>query len=687
MMLQAQKKSSFSFDNNKLIGDSQNNLTNSEILNSDLLFREFDNNLLDLKPFVVNTISVVNPENDSTNVLLELSEEVSFIKDTSAVNNNFSNTDYGFVESIYSSNTDTSFFNNDDVFNFIVDDASLATAQAINSAHIDYFQGTLEADSFTHSLGQGNETVVISGNGNIDYGDGYQDLLNLSEISIDRVSNHSFAEIDGGGTIFNSGQGDRVFDFLTLDNGDTILFEGIDRIVFSDYEYDLTVDPNDTGFEDQWNLHMMGVQNAWRFTTGSDSVLVGVQDSGLGMFEGDFHPDLRNTIHYSDNVADELYREAKDSGSGPKNSSHGTAVQGIIAAATDNGTGVAGINWNSDVFNIDVLDANSGDYSPAEATQAMINHANSQGQNLVINMSLGSSSFGENHHLELESIVANNPNTLLVIAAGNDGHLRQMGISSPAILAQSYDNVIAVGASWGAYDENDFATEPGTRIQYDYWGSQYGSGLTLMGPSEVPSTGAFPDQGFEYHADYDNNLFNGTSAATPNVAGVASLVWSANPYLSATDIKDILSETAYDLGHEGYDLEYGHGFVNADAAVRRAIALSHTNTQTSTLNSDDFSAANFNAYDFSKSESDFLTGSNVHNQVTFAEDSMLLTPQALDHTSLESLENTSSTFSLGTTNNEITTLSQDFFEGSSYSSDFASLNNLGEENFYNTVEI
>ena len=69
--------------------------------------------------------------------------------------------------------------------------------------------------------------------------------------------------------------------------------------------------------------------------------------------------------------------------------------------------------------------------------------------------------------------------------------------------------------------------------------------------------------------------FNGTSAATPNVTGVASLVWSANPNLSATQVKQILSQTAYDLSVPGYDTVYGSGFVNADAAVRRAMALGY----------------------------------------------------------------------------------------------------------------
>lgn len=63
------------------------------------------------------------------------------------------------------------------------------------------------------------------------------------------------------------------------------------------------------------------------------------------------------------------------------------------------------------------------------------------------------------------------------------------------------------------------------------------------------------------------------------MAGVASLVWSANPYLRATDVHAIMANTAVDLGAFGYDMAYGHGFVNADAAVRQALAIYRMNGQ------------------------------------------------------------------------------------------------------------
>ncbi|ESA34059.1 peptidase s8 and s53 subtilisin kexin sedolisin [Leptolyngbya sp. Heron Island J] len=432
-----------------------------------------------------------------------------------------------------------------------------------------YLYGSLRADRFQVDLSQ--SLTVISGNGNVDYGRGLWDVLDLSNISTQSVI--GWSPVESGGVLFDTGNGARVFDSLQLSNGSQILFEGLDSIQFADGAIDLSVDPNDSGFSSQWNLHMMGVHNAWRFTQGNSNVLVGVQDSGLGYnpYAGGFHPDLNaaNMVYFSNNVVDEFFR----SGSGPRLNSHGTGVQSIISAATNNGYGMSGINWNSTVFSIDVLDNNVGDMSLVQATQEMINYANSQGQRLVINMSLSSS--GLNQGLE-QLIATNQNNALFVIAAGNDN---RHGISQPAALGQNYANVIAVGASWGTQDRFGNLTNPGDRISYlGGWGSNYGAGLSLMGPSEVLAARAnSPSAGGTF--DFES-LFNGTSAAAPNVAGVASLVWSANPYLSATQVHQIMAETAFDLGPAGYDIGSGFGFVNADAAVRRALAIAVTSGST-----------------------------------------------------------------------------------------------------------
>ena len=220
-------------------------------------------------------------------------------------------------------------------------------------------QGNLRANRFTLQYGF-NSNYVFSGNGNVDFGRGGRDFIDLSNISQRAVVNYNFASSTGGGVSLNLGNGSRVFDAMTLSNGARIFFEGIEDIRFSEgfidfAKYDKFVTPNDPKFNQQWNLHMMGVHNAWRFTKGSTNVLIGVQDTGLGVnSSGIIHPDLRSTTIYQNNYQD-------DFSGGINSTSHGTGVQGIIAAKTNNGVGMSGINWNSQVFNIDVLGGNQND--------------------------------------------------------------------------------------------------------------------------------------------------------------------------------------------------------------------------------------------------------------------------------------------------------------------------------------
>ncbi|RAM53361.1 MAG: peptidase S8 and S53 subtilisin kexin sedolisin [Hapalosiphonaceae cyanobacterium JJU2] len=427
-------------------------------------------------------------------------------------------------------------------------------------------QGTLRADTFIYT--PNSTQTVFSGKGNVDFGSGGRDTLDLSAFVSTQVLSFNYANSVNGGVIYDPGDSvARVFDAIAFSDGRQILFEGIDTIKFADTVINLSVTPNDPLFNQQWNLHMMDVQKAWRFTTGSNQVLVGIEDTGLALdVNGNLHPDLRFTNSISSNSFDEY-----------SSSSHGTLVQGTIAATSNNNLGIAGINWNSPVMQLDVIGGNPGDYSLAEATQTLINWADSQNKPLIINLSLSGG-----YSAAFEELIANNQNDVLFVIASGNGN--QNTISSPADLAKKYQNVIAVGASWGTQDYYGNAKTPGTRVDYpsqgiQWWGSNYGDGLTLVAPTEFTSTNASRNTSelFYNKLDYTTN-FNGTSAATANVTGVASLVWSANPNLTATQIRSILSTTAYDLGTPGYDTVYGYGVVNTDAAVRRALAISRVET-------------------------------------------------------------------------------------------------------------
>lgn len=444
-------------------------------------------------------------------------------------------------------------FTSNDVLAGNTELASLSTTAPTftNSITKPFVEGTSAADRFIFN--PLSILAVFSGNGNVEYGSGKRDTLDLSGVLSSTVK-FNLVTPQSGGVFFNTGDGTRLFDEITLSNGSRILFEGIEQIKLADKTFNLVDVPSDTYFNQQWNLHMTGVHTAWRFTTGSDDVLIGIEDSGLGVSStSKTHYDLRTTlIDNSQNYIDEFVENGHS-----KENSHGTGVQGIIAAETDNGGGISGINWSSPVYHVDVIGDSSSDFSLAYGAQKIIDEAKSQGQNLVINLSLSNSNPSSQSSLIFSNLVKTNPNVLFVISSGNNGE-QGIGISYPAILAKDYDNVIAVGA----------AAQNGSWISY----SQYGTGLTLVAPSLVHTTEASSlTSGFaEFKIDDD---FNGTSAAAPHVTGISSLLWSVNPNLTATQIKDIVSDTALDLGTTGYDIYYGSGLINADAAVREALAL------------------------------------------------------------------------------------------------------------------
>lgn len=339
------------------------------------------------------------------------------------------------------------------------------TASATPTPTTSWKVGTLSSDTFTFN--GSSQITYVSGNGDINFGAGKRDVLDFKTagISSGQVS-FNWATSTGGGVVANPGNGNRLFDAITINAGayasNQILFENIEQIQFSDATFDLatlvpgatagfkgTIVTNDAKFNEQTSLFASGVPNAWRFSTGNSKVLIGIADSGLGVdASGNVHTDLRSTILVGNNFQDE-----SDS------YSHGTLVQSVIAAAGNNGIGIAGINWASDVEHIDVMGGNAGDQDLATATQTFINQAKLKKQKVVVNLSLS----GGDSQAFINLIAQNQDNVLFVAAAGNNN---TSTISNPGALAATYDNFISVGASWGNTDYYGIAKTPGTRVDY-----------------------------------------------------------------------------------------------------------------------------------------------------------------------------------------------------------------------------
>jgi subtilisin len=218
---------------------------------------------------------------------------------------------------------------------------------------------------------------------------------------------------------------------------------------------------------------------------------------------------------------------------------HGTHVAGTVAAL-DNTVGVLGVAPNVHLYGIKVLDGyGSGSYSDVISgiEWAISNNID------ILNMSLG----GRSGSKTLQTAVDNayNKGMLLVAAAGNSGYDRKGTIGYPA----KYDSVIAVGAVDEQNNRADF--------------SSVGKELEIMAPGvSILST---------ILGGYD--LYNGTSMASPHVAGVAALVWDENPNFTNDQIRDALNETTNDIGDS---FSYGNGLVDALSAVHYSGSIENT---------------------------------------------------------------------------------------------------------------
>jgi thermitase len=290
--------------------------------------------------------------------------------------------------------------------------------------------------------------------------------------------------------------------------------------------------PNDVLYKQyQWNLPTISTEKGWSVGRGSDSVIVGVLDTGV---QSD-HPDLTGKLVKGMNIVSE--DEAPDDDVG-----HGTHVAGIIAASVNNGEGVAGMSWYNKILPVKVLDS-SGAGSTYSVAQGII-WATDHGAK-VINMSLGNYAEAEFLHDALK--YAFDHDVVLVAASGNDNTERP---GYPA----AYPEVLAVSAT----DQN------GKRASF----SNYGKYIDVAAPGDAIAS-TYP--GNQYAA------LSGTSMASPHVAALAALIRSINPELKNTEVMDIIRQTAKDLGDKGKDNYFGYGQINVvkalDAAEQSAVSL------------------------------------------------------------------------------------------------------------------
>lgn len=309
-----------------------------------------------------------------------------------------------------------------------------------------------------------------------------------------------------------------------------------------DFVDQLQVVPNDPRYPLQWGPAKVNAEAAWDLEKGDSNVLIGIIDSGISMTGGVLdHEDLSTPGRFT------LGTDFIDGGVPRDTGGHGTHVAGIAAAVGDNAAGIAGMNWYSPVYICRTFGPGGGSHADfADAVEEITDYAVANGLKAAINYSGGGSdSLTKKNACQY----ASDNGMLLVAATGNDN-------GGPVIFPAAYSTSITGVVAVGSTDSDDTVSSF----------SNVGPEVTVVAPgrniqSTLP-TYATPGNPTNYGSK------SGTSMATPLVTGLAALMWSRFPGHSNAKVKQCLGDTAVELGAGNFDNSWGHGRVDALAALK-----------------------------------------------------------------------------------------------------------------------
>lgn len=347
---------------------------------------------------------------------------------------------------------------------------------------------------------------------------------------------------------------------------------------------------------DQWYLDYVKAPAAWEALAQNSPVAspvkVGVIDTGASLT----HNDLAGIINRDESI-EVVWTDSKNydtwagkplRGDGYTNggsiinekSSHGTHVSGIIAAESGNGgvTGVASGGATSlanqlvdlvviDAFSLYRQQSNGTWAAGAELNDIIFAMCYAAEKNCsVLNMSLGFTSSDESLKAFMEELtteLSEKNDMVIVAAAGNEGKNSPSvpALCSNVLSVASVSDITAPNISDKTISNRPWTVDNTTRSSF----SNYGPWCNIAAPGEAIMSTLF------YQGTQDTyGYMSGTSMACPVVAAVASMTRAANSQLSSAEVRDVLCETAWDLGKAD---EIGAGVVDAQAAVSRALSF------------------------------------------------------------------------------------------------------------------
>lgn len=312
------------------------------------------------------------------------------------------------------------------------------------------------------------------------------------------------------------------------------------------------------------NGYDINVTPVWSIQEGaSNDITVAIIDSGVDAS----HEDLSGNVLNGYTVGNVAGKGLPITTNNDSCRAHGTACAGIVAAQ-DNNLGIKGVAYGVKILPVNIMPNNiTPDNPDGFATNSQIAAAIIWAADRA---DILSCSWGGLHldnsvrdAIDYARTYGRHGNGCVVTASAGNKYLSYLNtINYPANL----NGVISVGA----------VDRSGNICSY----SQRGSNLDLVafgGDSDIVTLDMMGELGYNYtgasgqlaNKNYTKK-FGGTSAACPQVAGVAALILSVNPFLSEDQVRTILRQTARDLGDLGFDTTYGCGLVNAYNAVRAA---------------------------------------------------------------------------------------------------------------------